>query len=191
MNRVILALIFSGLFSGLAFTQSLGDVARQNRQIKRKPASHVYTDDDISSSSATEKFSAKPQDSTSTPSSSDSAQSKDSTNPAATEKSDTNSEEALKKNWDSFKTRVADQKSKIDLLQRELNVLVNENQIQVARYYADAGAQLRDPKAWTDQQKKNQDGIDAKTKALQDAKDALEAIREEGRKAGVPSSYLD
>ncbi len=192
MNRILRVLVFLLLVSSVAFSQSLGEIARQNRQIKRKPATHVYTNDDFVSSPVerSQPNTTSDQDTTSA----DKELSKDSS--GATEKTDakkseTESEEALQKKWEQYKSRIADQKGKIDLIQRELEVAKRQNEIQVTEYYADAGTRLRNPQYFAEQMKKYQDTIDTKTKDLQEANSALETMREEGRKAGVPSSYLE
>ncbi len=191
MNRMLRLLPFLLLVSSFAFSQSLGDIARQNRLVKRKPATHVYTDDDIASHApVSPQTSSKPNED---PNAAD-KESKDgssATNTSEAQKADKDSEDAVQKRWEQYKSRVADQKSKVDLLQRELEVAKRQNEIQVAEYYADAGARLRNPEYFSKQMAKYQDTIDAKTKAIQEANTALENLREEGRKAGVPASYLE
>ncbi len=186
MNCLLRLLVVIGLFGGMAFSQTLGDLARQNRQAKRKSAARVYTNDDIPSATLKE---AKTADA-------DAANSGDeakSSGKSAAENGDKKSDpdEATRKKWDDYKKRVADQKAKIDLLQREVDVAQKEQQIQISEYYSDAGRQLRDTKAWAEQQQKTQDVIDAKLKVLQDAKDSLTGIQDDGKKDNVPGSYLE
>lgn len=182
MNCLLRLLIVVGLLGGMAFSQSLGDVARQSRRLKRKPAAHVYTNDDIPTAATLKQTSAAITEPADTASKAGSENG---------EKKAEDPDEATRKKWDDYKKRVADQKSKIDLLQREVDVLEKENQIQIAQYYSDAGSRLRDTKEWAEQQQKNQDAIDAKSKALQEAKDGLDSIRDEARKGAVPASYIE
>lgn len=191
MNRIFSVLIVASLMTGFAFAQSLGDVARQNRQARRKPAAHVYTNDDIPSQPTMKAETATNPDEQAKDSADKKKVTGESAANADSEKNDKNPDEAKRKLWDGYKSKVADQKSKISLLQRELDVLQKENQIQLSSLYADLGTKLRDPKAWNEQQQKNQDGLDAKSKELQSAQDALQSIQDEGAKQGVPSSYLD
>ncbi len=194
MNCLLRLLVVIGLLGGMAFSQTLGDVARQNRQTKRKPAAHVYTNDDIPAATLKEASAkATDADAKTDDASKDAAAGKPS-DKTTTENGDKKSgdpDEATRKKWDDYKKRVADQKATIDLLQREVDVLQKEQQIQIAEYYSDAGNRLRDTKAWAEQQQKNQDKIDAKSKDLQDARDALVALQDEGKKENVPASYLE
>jgi hypothetical protein len=188
MNSLFRLLLVMVLLAGTAFAQSLGEVARENRQTKRKPAARVYTNDDLPSKSSSADSSAEESDAT--------AKKSDVTKKDSADKSDQKadtgkSDEALKKVWEGYKTRVTDQKAKIDLLQRELDVLQKEKEVHDTSSYYDAGARLRDSKAFTEKQQKYIDDIDAKTKTLQDAKDGLDTLLDEARKANVPSSYLE
>ena len=69
--------------------------------------------------------------------------------------------------------------------ERELDVMQRENKLRTADYYGDAGTRLRDAKKFTDDDRKYQDDIAAKQKALDDAKTKLDQTREEARKAGA------
>lgn len=196
MNRILRVLVLVLMLSSFAFSQSLGEVARQNRQMKRKPATHVYTNDDLPSrdvlpsrTTPDEDAKSSDKDNTKVKEEAEGKDSSDSTDKTDGQKSE--SEQALQKKWEQYKSRVAEQKSKIDLIQRELDVAKRQNEIQVTEYYADAGSKLRNPQYFSEQMKKYQDTVDEKTKALEEANSALEAMREEGRKADVPSSYLD
>ncbi len=63
-----------------------------------------------------------------------------------------------------------------------------EHQVRVATYYADAGNQLRTGEKWFQDEKKYQDDLDAKKKALADAKTKLDETAEQARKAGASVS---
>jgi hypothetical protein len=196
MNCLLRPLVVVLVLAGMAFSQSLGDVARENRQVKRKSAAHVYTNDDIpsvtlkdASVTAADSEDSKTDD---TPKKDSAAKSSsDKTAPEAGEKKVGDPDEATRKQWQDYKRRVADQKERIDLLQRELDVLQKEDQLQAEQHYADVASRLQNSSDWAEQQQKNQDAMDAKSKALQDAKDGLESLRDEAKKAGVPASYLE
>lgn len=93
--------------------------------------------------------------------------------------------------WKQWQERLAGQRSQIELLTRELDVLQREYQIRAAAFYADAGNRLRNSGAWdkTDADYKQQ--IADKTKALEDAKQKLDDMEDEARKAGVPASMRE
>jgi hypothetical protein len=89
---------------------------------------------------------------------------------------------------DEWSGKIADQKKQIAQLERELNVLVRESQIRATVFYADAGTRLRDQQKFSDDTRKSNDDIAAKTKELEDAKQKLDDMQEQARKAGVPAA---
>jgi hypothetical protein len=95
--------------------------------------------------------------------------------------------EALWKQWGD---KVKSQQDQIDLVTRELDVLQREYQLRAAAMYGDAGNRLRNQADWDKQDTQYKQQISDKQKALDDAKQKLEDMQEEARKAGVPSSYL-
>jgi hypothetical protein len=201
-NLACLAML-AALLGGTVAGQSVADVARQNRHAPHKKATHVYDNDSLPQSQAlpapaTQTDGSEAKTNEQKESSDKSEQAANESTDKAADKTKTPSKdapaddlEAKKKEYEAAKGRIEEQKREIDLLQRELDVAKKEEEIQATTYYADAGTQLRDPRAWTEQAKKSQETIDAKTKALQDAKDKLDTTREDARKAGVPASYLE
>lgn len=108
--------------------------------------------------------------------------------PADTSKMDQAQKEAAWKQWaDKLKA----QQDTIDLLTRELDVVQREYQIRAAAMYADVGNRLRNSADWDKQDAQYKQQIADKQKALDDAKQKLEDLREEARKAGVPSSVRE
>lgn len=93
--------------------------------------------------------------------------------------------------WKQWQEKLTTQREQIDLLTRELDLLQREYQVRAAAFYADAGNRLRNSGAWdkTDAQYKQQ--IADKTKALGDAKQKLDDMGEEARKAGVPANMRE
>lgn len=96
--------------------------------------------------------------------------------------------QALFKQWQE---KLTSQRDQIDLLQRELDVLQREYQIRAAAFYADAGNRMRNSAAWDKQDGDYKQQIAVKQKALDEAKQKLEDIQEEARRAGVPSSVRE
>jgi hypothetical protein len=93
--------------------------------------------------------------------------------------------------WKQWGDKLAAQQQAIDLLQRELDVLQREYQVRAAAMYADAGNRLRNSGDWDKQDAQYKQQIGDKQKALDDAKQRLEEMQEEARKAGVPSSVRE
>jgi hypothetical protein len=101
------------------------------------------------------------------------------------------SAEDRQKTYDSWKDRMTDQKAKVDLLNRELDVEQREYQLRAAAMYADAGNRLRNSGSWDKEDADYKKKIADKKKAADDAKQALEDMQEDARKAGIPSSVRE
>ena len=108
--------------------------------------------------------------------------------PADTSKMDQAAKEAAWKQWGD---KLAAQQKTIDLLQRELDVVQREYQIRAAAMYGDVGSRLRNSAEWDKQDTQYKQQIADKQKAVDEAKQKLEDMQEEARKAGVPSSIRE
>jgi hypothetical protein len=93
--------------------------------------------------------------------------------------------------WKQWGDKIATQKNQIDLLTRELDVAQREYQMRAAAMYADVGNRLRNSADWDKQDQQYKQQIADKQKALDDAKQNLDDMQEEARKAGVPSSVSE
>ena len=103
-----------------------------------------------------------------------------------------NDEQAAKqKMYQDWQKKIHDQKDKIDLLTRELDVANREYRLRAASFYADAGNRLRNSAAWDKEDAQYKHQIANKQKALDESKLGLEDMQEQARKAGVPSSMRD
>jgi hypothetical protein len=111
--------------------------------------------------------------------------------PTATVKTPEEDESAKQAAWKQWGDKIAAQKDQIDLLTRELDVLQREYQIRAAAMYSDVGNRLRNSADWDKQDAQYKQQIADKLKALDDAKQKLEDIQEEARKAGTPSSIRE
>ncbi len=101
------------------------------------------------------------------------------------------SKEDRQKTYDAWKDRLSDQRAKVDLLNRELDVEQREYQLRAAAMYADAGNRLRNSGAWDKEDADYKQKIADKKKAVDDAKQQLDDMQEDARKAGVPSSVRE
>ncbi len=95
---------------------------------------------------------------------------------------------AAQKQWAD---KLTAQKEQIDLMARELDVLQREYQIRAAAMYADAGNRMRNSGDWDKQDTQYKQQIADKQKALDEAKQKLDDMQEDARKAGVPSSVRE
>jgi len=188
---------------------SLGDYARQVRkdpgQAKAKPRvfdnDNLPKDDKLSivgqPSTATADSSAKttePEANAAAPASGENKATPE-TKAASETKAATKSpsEEAAEQQaaWKQWQQKITAQKEQIDLLQRELDVLQREYQIRAAAFYADAGNRLRNSGSWDKQDAQYKQQIADKLQAVEGAKQKLDDMQEEARKAGVPAAMRE
>jgi hypothetical protein len=101
------------------------------------------------------------------------------------------SKDDRQKTYDAWKDRLSDQRAKLDLLNRELDVEQREYQLRAAAMYADAGSRLRNSGTWDKEDADYKQKIADKKKAVDDAKQQLDDMQEDARKAGVPSSVRE
>lgn len=178
MKRTLFALIAVLLFSSLVVTsapaqQSLGEVARQQRETPRPSAAKVYTNDDIA-----------PAPEASAPAPAPAQTSGTSEKAASAPNAEQKTEDKTKLVAD-LKGKIEDQKKEIAQLEHELDIAQREYRLKVAVYYADVGNSLRDPKKWAEQDRQQKAEIESKQKAINQAKQKLAELQEQARKAGV------
>ncbi len=208
------ALLMIGLAGTLASAQSsdsLGDYARAARKDKKTTAKQFDNDnlpkeeklsvvgqapepdgtdakadsksDDNSTDAPAQDANAPKSEAQSGAQSGDSAQ-----KPAA----DSDDREAVKKKMnEDWKNKISAQKDKIDLLNRELDVLQREYRLRAAAFYADAGNRIRNAGSWDQEDAKYKQQIDDKQKAVDAAKQQLDDMSEQARKAGVPANMRE
>jgi hypothetical protein len=93
--------------------------------------------------------------------------------------------------WKQWGDKIRSQQQQIDLSSRELDVLQREYQIRAAAMYADAGNRLRNQADWDKQDTQYKQQIADKQKAVDEAKQKLEELQENARKAGAPTSVQE
>jgi hypothetical protein len=93
--------------------------------------------------------------------------------------------------WKGWQDKIAGQKNSIDLASRELDVLQKEYQLRAAAMYADVGNRLRNSTAWDKEDADYKQKIADKQKSVDDAKQKLDDMVEEARKAGVPAAMRE
>ena len=169
--------------------QSLADAARKaNKNRPAEPTTRVITNDDISSPKPPqtlndESASAKASDDKTADKSDDKSADKD----KKKEEKSGDDQAKLDKEWGD---KIQAQKDQIALMERELDVLQRENKLRAASYYGDAGTRLRDEKKYAEDDRKYRDQIDAKQKAIDDAKSKLDQMKEDARKAGASPGVI-
>lgn len=183
---ICLTLALSAVSNAQDSTPSLGDYARSVRQNKpqtTKAATKVYDNDTIPSATNINVVGSVPKavaDAGKTGDKSTSADSK-SGDQQADQKVDAvkpgQSMEERQKLFDEWKTRIADEKKKVDQLAHDLNDYQHNSTL----------AQVS---VWPENQKYSQ-GLAEKQKSLDQAKTELSNLQEQARKAGVPSSVAE
>ena len=207
-----MGLFVAVLAVSLAGAQSapLGDTARQVRKQKRQqvPADRKFDNDNLPNDNKlsvvgqTPAPSAEPSapadngDAAPAPHGSETpgaatgdAASRTQTHPApkAAEGEQAQKQQAYK----DWQTKIHAQQSQIDVLARELDVTNREYRLRAAAFYADAGNRLRNAGAWDKEDAQYKDQIAEKQRKLDQAKQQLEEIEEQARKAGLPSSLRE
>ena len=180
MKTLFAVLITIFLCAGAIAQQSLGEIARQNRN-KKKPTSTINLSDDnmprtIAAEAAPAKEAADADEKSGKEAESQDKKAEPKPAEAAKQK-----KEEIQKNIDSEKKEIAD-------LQRELDIDQREQKLRAAAYYGDAGTMLRDSAKYTEENKKQQDDIDAKRQAIDAAQQKLADLEEQARKAGMHES---
>jgi hypothetical protein len=178
--------------------QSLGDYARQVRkEPDGKPKKKVFDNDNlpkvdklsvVGNAAAPAAEAAPAESKPAETANAGPAKSEAGAPPADSSKMDQAQKEAA---WKQWRDKIKSQLETIDLLTRELDVVQREYQIRAAAMYADAGNRLRNSADWDKQDAQYKQQIADKQKALDDGKQKLEDLREEARKAGVPSSVRE
>ncbi|HVR24426.1 MAG TPA: hypothetical protein VMU26_14020 [Candidatus Polarisedimenticolia bacterium] len=109
-------------------------------------------------------------------------------NPAAS----TNDEQSKKlAEWKTWQDKLTSQKNSIDLASRELDVLQKEYQLRAASMYGDVGNRLRNSTQWDKEEAEFKQKISDKQKAVDDAKQKLDDMQEQARRAGVPATMRE
>lgn len=174
---------------------SLGSYARSVRNDKKAPAAKKFDNDNIP---RTDKLSVVGDVPASNGSSASDAGEQSASADAKQEKAGRpsgiqpgQSQEDRQKVYDQWKDQLSSQRSQVDLLQRELDVTQREYRLREAAMYGDAGERLRNQAQWDKQDADYKQKIAQKQQALDDAKQKMNDLQEDARKAGVPSSVRE
>jgi hypothetical protein len=200
VSAMMLALVLITL--GAAQSQPLGDYARAARKDKKTGAAAKQFDNDnlpksdklsiVGQAPATETKDGDGNSdvasnvNSSTDSNSGTDKPKDSAAEAAQKSADAQAEK--QKLWDEWQKKIADQKEKVDSQAHELDLLQREYKLRAAAMYGDVGNRLRNSAAWDKEDAQYKQQIADKHKAVDAAKQQLDDMQEQARKAGVPSS---
>ena len=175
---------------------SLGDYARKIRKDPATPTPRpkVFDNDNLPTNDKLSVVGQKPAPEAAKAEAATAAPADDKVKAAAPAKPDAanpGDEDAKKAAaWKDWQNKLTAQKDSIDLASRELDVLQREYQLRAAAMYGDAGNRIRNSAEWDKQDADYKQKIADKQKAVDDAKQKLEDMKEDARKAGVPSSMI-
>jgi hypothetical protein len=184
---------------------SLGSFARNLRKDKDgKPTSAKKFDNDnlpmedkLSVVGNGSDSSVTAADSQGTASGSDTASGQDATKDAAKtpEKMPTvqpgQSQEERQQVYDKWSQKLTEQKDKVNDINRDLDLLQREYKLRAAELYGDAGSRLRNESQWDKEDTDYKQKIAEKQKELDQAKQGMDDLQEDARKAGVPESQRE
>jgi hypothetical protein len=158
-----------------ASAQSLGDYARTARKNKAEPSptTRHYDNDNLPTS---ETLSVVGQSPAANSAASVPADSKATAQKAAVDR---------QKAAEELNKKIQDQQEKINALNHELDLDQREQRLRAAAFYTDAGTRLRNPGQWDKDQAQNANDAADKHKALDAARQQLEQMQEDARKAGI------
>jgi len=188
MRRTLIVGFSVALLGAAAFGQSsstersLGDVARQQRADKKAAPKRVITNEDLPSSSTGVTVAPSPAG--------EAVPTKDSKKPATSGKPEDAAASKTPPD-ETYRTEIKKQRAEIANLEKELAELRHKQQVQSTNAYIDAGARLRDPKAWTEQREKLDKDIASRQQKIQDARAKLDDLLEQARKLGISTASLE
>ena len=169
---------------------SLADSARAVRKDKKPATPKVYDNDNLPTQDKLSVVGNATEASAAAPAADASASSPaDPNKPATIQPGD--SKEDRQRIFDEWKGKIDEQKDDISLVSRELDVLQREYRLRAAAFYSDAGNRMRDSKDWDKEDAQYKDQIADKQKAVDEAKQKLEDLQEQARKAGVPTTLRE
>ena len=112
----------------------------------------------------------------------------DPVNPATATEDEKAKKQAELKDWQA---KIGAQKEQVSMASRELDVTQREYQLRAAAMYADVGNRLRNAVQWDKEEASYKQQLVDKQKALDDAKQKVEELKDAALKAGVPSSMIE
>jgi hypothetical protein len=173
--------------SSLASAQSLGEAARATRKGKAQQSAtnHHYDNDNLPVNDKVSVVGPAP------------AANANSANPTADGSNQTQAAPLVppadpklaaadrQKAADEWKDKLAAQKSKMESLSHELDLTQREYRLRAVAQYSDAGNRLRNSANWDKEDADFKKQLEEKQKAVDAAKQELETMQEQARKAGI------
>jgi len=168
-----------------AAAQSLGDYAREARKNKTETtsATHHYDNDNLPTGQALSVVGPPAASDDKTAPAPDPANAAPAVKAPAVDPAAAAAEH--QKASDELKGKIDKQKEKIDWLNHDLDLEQREYRLRAAAMYGDAGNRLRNSAQWEKDEAQYKSDFQTKQKALDAARQELDQLQEQARKAGV------
>ena len=193
MKHTKLMAIGTLLLLGVSGTaaQSLGDYARAARKKKVEPtsASRHFDNDNLPTNETLSVVGPPPPANANAGQGAVNASSTQATRAATVDPAAAAAER--KKAADEWTKKLDQQKQKIDSLNHELDLEQREFRLRAAAYYGDAGTRLRNSAQFDKDDAHYKSDADGKQKALDAARQELDEMQEQARKAGIVEKEKD
>ncbi len=191
-------LILTSLLTGMAVAQSdsLADAARKHRQQQagKTPAAKIYTNDNlpatetISTVGAPTSESAHPSDNGDATAADPNAATKDGAKADASKPDD---DQQRQKTWEDWRDKIQKQKASVEQMEKDNAELERQFKLTTGNFYNSAQQRVYDGAAMAKEDAAYKEQMEQKKKALDDAKEKIDALQEDARRAGVPSGFRD
>jgi predicted RNase H-like nuclease (RuvC/YqgF family) len=188
-------LILTGLLAGIAAAQSdsLADAARKHKQQQSgKPvAAKVYTNDNLPSTETISTVGAPASDAAATAPTDGQATADGSTPATKDGAKPADDTKTRQKTWEDWRDKIQKQKAFVEQMQKENEEIDRQYKLTSGNYYNSAQQRLYDGAAMAKEDAAYKQQMEQKKKAIDDAKQKIDDLQEEARRAGVPSGYRD
>ncbi len=198
MKRIanVLAILALAAFAS-AQDQSLADAARLHKQQQTgKPtAAKVFTNDDLPTTETISTVGAAPADNTPTkPIANDNGTDAGQSPSAAPAKDGAKADDPAKdkkKSWEDWQKKIETQRASVAQMQKENDEIERQYKLTTGNYYNSAQQRVYDGAAMAKEDAAYKEQMGQKRKAIEDAKQKVDDMQEDARKAGVPAGYRD
>jgi DNA repair exonuclease SbcCD ATPase subunit len=188
-------LILTGLLAGIAAAQSdsLAEAARKHKQQQAgKPvAAKVYTNDNLPATETISTVGAPATDAAAAPTDGQAVSADGSTPAAKNGVKPGDDSKSREKTWEDWREKIEKQKAAVEQMQKENDEIDRQYKLTSGNYYNSAQQRLFDGAAMAKEDAAYKQQMEQKKKAIEDAKQKIEDLQEEARRAGVPSGYRD
>jgi len=194
-------LILAGLLAGVAAAQegSLADAARlHKRQQEGKPvATKVFTNDNLPTTESISTVGAPsndaPTDNTVTEgqaahSDANQAAPKDGASPDG---KPADAAKERQKTWEDWRDKIQKQKAAVEQMQKDADEIERQYRLTTGNYYNSAQQRIYDGAQMAKEDAAYREDMEKKKKALEEAKQKVDDLQEQARRAGVPSGFRD